>query len=99
MNFIWPAANKSIPRIYDFCMILVLHFEPFMTKIMVQHKGDTFPIPTDLNYLTNHITLKLFPFILTNYSSMKLSSFLQTERNDITTTGTLTRVDYLRINK
>ena len=70
-----------------------------MTKITVQHKGDTFPIPTDLNYLTNHITLKLFTFILTNYNSMKLSSFLRTERNEVTTTGTLTRVDYLRINK
>ena len=30
---------------------------------------------------------------------MKLSSFLQTERNEVTTTGTLTRVDYSRINK
>ena len=30
---------------------------------------------------------------------MKLSSFLQPERNEVTTTGTLTRVDYLRINK
>ena len=30
---------------------------------------------------------------------MKLSSFLRTERNEITTTGKLTRVDYLRINK
>ena len=66
---------------------------------MVQHKGDTFPIPTDLNYLTNHITLKLFPFILTNYNSMKLSSILQMEKSIITTTGTLTRIDYLRINK
>ena len=66
---------------------------------MVQHKGDTFLIPTDLNYLTNHITLKLFPFILINYNSMKLSSFLRTERNEVNTTGTLTRVDYPRINK
>ena len=80
-------------------MILVLHFAPLMTKIVVQHKGDTFPIPTDLIILTNHITLKLFPFILTNYNSMKLPSFLQTERNEVTTTGTLTRVDCLRINK
>ena len=30
---------------------------------------------------------------------MKLSSFLQTERNEVSTTGTLTRVDYPRINK
>ena len=66
---------------------------------MVQHKGDTFLIPTDLNYLTNHITLKLFPFILTNYNSMKSFSILRMEKSIITTTGTLTRVDYLRINK
>ena len=24
---------------------------------------DTFPTPTDLNYLTKHITLKLFPLL------------------------------------
>ena len=30
---------------------------------------------------------------------MKLSSFLQNERNEATTTGTFTRVDYLRINE
>ena len=64
MNFIQPAANKSILRIHDFCMILALHFAPFMTKITVQHMGDTFPILTDLHYLTNHITLKLFPLFL-----------------------------------
>ena len=49
---------------------------------MVQHIGDTFPILTDLDQLTN-------------YSSMKLSSFLQTERNEVTIAGTLTRVAYL----
>ena len=79
-----PAAIKSIPRIYDFCMIFVLHFAPFMIKLKVQHKGDTFPILTDLDQLTN-------------YSSMKLSSFLQTERNVVTIAGIFTRVDYLRI--
>ena len=46
--------------------------------------GDTFLILTDLDQLTN-------------YSSMKLSSFLQTERNEVTIAGTFTRVDYLRI--
>ena len=46
--------------------------------------GDTFPILTDLDQLTN-------------YSSMKLSSFMLTERNEITTAGTFTRVDYPRI--
>ena len=49
---------------------------------MVQHTGDTFLILTDLDQLTN-------------YSSMKLSSFLQTERNEVTIAGTFTRVDYL----
>ena len=48
--------------------------------------GDTFQILTDLDYLTNH-------------SSMKLSSFLQVKRSVFTTTGIFTRVDYLRINK
>ena len=42
------AANKNIPRIYDFCMILVLHFMPYITNIMVQHEGHTFLISTDL---------------------------------------------------
>ena len=50
---------------------------------MVQHTGDTFPILTDLDQLTN-------------YSSMKLSSFLQRlKRNEVTIAGTFTRVDYL----
>ena len=63
MNFIGQAANKSIPRIYDFCMTFVLHFTSFMIKLMVQHTGDTFPTLTDFNYLTKHVTLKLFPFL------------------------------------
>ena len=42
-------------------MTFVLHFMPFMMKSMVQHTGGTFPILTDLDYLTKHITLKLFP--------------------------------------
>ena len=45
-------------------MTFLLHFMPFMMKLMVQHMGDTFPTPTDLDYLTKHITLKLFPFFL-----------------------------------
>ena len=51
---------------------------------MVQHTGDTFPILTDLDQLTN-------------YSSMKLSSFLETERNEVTIAGIFTGVNYLRI--
>ena len=57
MNFIGPAANKSIPRIYDFCMIFVLHFTPLMIKLTAQHTGDTFPILTDLDFLTNHSSI------------------------------------------
>ena len=57
-----------------------------MIKLTVQHTGDTFPILTDLDKLTN-------------YSSMKLSSFLRTERNVFIITGTFTRVDYLRIKQ
>ena len=53
---------------------------------MVQHTGDTFPIPMNCDYLTNHI-------------SLKLSSFLRIERSVVITTGIFTRVDYLRINK
>ena len=67
-------------------MTFVLHFTPFMIKLMVQHMGDTFPILTDLDYLTNH-------------SSMKLSFFLQMEKSIFITTGIFTRVDYPRINK
>ena len=48
---------------------------------MVQHTGDTFPILTALDQLTN-------------YSSMKFSSCMQTEKNEVTITGTFTRVDY-----
>ena len=67
-------------------MIFVLHFMPFMIKLMVKHTGDTFQILTDLDILTNH-------------SSMKLSSFLQIERSVLITIGIFTRVDYPRINK
>ena len=44
-------------------MIFVLHFTPFMMKSTIQHTGDTFLILTDLDYLTKHITLKLFPLL------------------------------------
>ena len=67
-----------------FVQIFVLHFAPFMIKLMVQHTDDNFLIFTDLDQLTN-------------YSSVKLSSFLQTERNEVTIAHTFTRVDYLRI--
>ena len=67
-------------------MTFVLHFMPLMIKLMVQHMGDTFPTLTDLDYLTDHM-------------SLKPSSFLRIERSIFITTGTYTRVDYLRINK
>ena len=56
-------TNKSIPRLYDSCMTFLLHFMPFMMELLVQHMGDTFPTLMDLDYLTKHITLKLFPFL------------------------------------
>ena len=34
-----------------------------MIKSMVQHMDDTFPALADSDYLTKHITLKLFPFL------------------------------------
>ena len=46
--------------------------------------GDTFLILTDLDQLTV-------------YSSMKLFFCMQTERNEVTTAGTFTRVDYPQI--
>ena len=70
-----------------------------MTEITVQHKGDTFPILTHLNYSYQSYHFETIPFILTNHSSMKLSFILQMEKSIITITGTVTRVDYLRINK
>ena len=58
-----PAANKSILRIYDLCMILVLRFTPYIINIMVQHEGGTLLISTDLTInLSNYITLKLFSY-------------------------------------
>ena len=44
-------------------MTLALHFMPLMMKLTVQHMGDAFPTHTDLNYLTKHIILKLFPLL------------------------------------
>ena len=62
-NCIRPATNKSIPRIYDLCMIPVLHSMPYITNIMVWHEGHTLPISTDLKIiLTDYITLKLFSY-------------------------------------
>ena len=63
--------------------------------------GDTFPILTDLNYSYQSYHFETIPFILTNHSSMKLSSILQLEKSIITTTGTYTRVKLFlnKINK
>ena len=69
-------------------MTFVLHFMPFMMKLPVQHTGDTFLSLTNFDYLTKHITLKLFPFLLIKRSLSILF-----------TTGIFTRVDYLRINE
>ena len=69
-------------------MTFVLHFMPFMMKLLVQHMSDTFLTLTNSDYLTKHITLKLFPFLLIE-RSLSISF----------TTGIFTRVDYLRINE
>ena len=50
---------------------------PYITDITVQHEGCILPILTDFDFLTNH-------------GSMKLSFFLQIERNVHTTNS-----DYL----
>ena len=50
--------------------------------------GDTFPTPTDLNYLTKHITLKTIHFTTIERSLSMLF-----------TTGILTRVYSLRIKE
>ena len=44
-------------------MTFVLYFTPFVMKLMVEYTGDTFLTLTNLDYLTKHITLKLFPFL------------------------------------
>ena len=69
-------------------MTFVLHFTPFMMKLMVQDMGDTFLTLTNFDYLTKHITLKLFPFL-----QIERSIFI------LFTTGKFTRVDYLRIKE
>ena len=60
----------------------------FMMKLPVQHTMDTFLTLTNFDYLTKHITLKLFPFLLIERSFSTSS-----------TTGIFNRVGYLRINK
>ena len=64
-------------------MTFVLHFMPLMIKLTVQHTGDTFSALMDSNYLTKHITLKLFPLL--QLKGAYLYKF---------TTGIFTRVDY-----
>ena len=61
---------------------------PFMMKLPVQHMRDIFLIITNFDYLTKHITLKLFPFLLIE-KNLSISF----------TTGIFTRVNHLRINE
>ena len=69
-------------------MTLVLYSYTFMMKSLVQLTRDTFLTLTNFDYLTKHITLKLFPFLLIKRSlSISFS------------TGIFTRVNHLRINK
>ena len=61
---------------------------PFMMKLPVQHTMDTLLTLKNFDYLTKHIILKLFPFLLIE-RSLSISF----------TTGIFTRVNHLRINK
>ena len=65
---------KAYREFMIFVRYLYCIFTPYIT---VQHEGCIFPILTDFDFLTN-------------YSSMKLSSLLQFERNIYTT-----NLDYL----
>ena len=66
MNFIYDWQLKKAYQdfqFYDSCMTFVLHFMPFTMILLVQHMMDTFLTLTNFDYLTKHITLKLFPFL------------------------------------
>ena len=69
-------------------MTFVLYFYTIYDENTGTAHGGHFPDPYKLDYLTKHITLKLFPFQLS-----KRSLFI------LFTTGIFTRVSYLRINK
>ena len=80
---------------YDTCITLcTIYYKNYGTA-----HGRCFPNPYRLKLSYQSYHFETIPFILTNYSSMKLSSILQMEKSIIITTGTLTRVDCLRINK
>ena len=44
--------------------MFVLHFYAIYDENTGTAHGGHFPDPTNLDYLTKHITLKLFPFLL-----------------------------------
>ena len=69
-------------------MAFVLHFMPFMMKLSVQHRGDTFLMLTKfcLSYQTYHF--EIVPF-----------SMIERSASILFTTGKFIRVDYLRIKE
>ena len=69
-------------------MTLVLYFYAIYDEITSTAHDGTFLTLTNFDYLTKHITLKLFPFLLIE-RSLSISF----------TTGKFARVDHLRINK
>ena len=56
-----------------------------MMKLTVQHTSDTFPTLTDLDYLTKHITLKLFPFVTIQRSAFILTTSIPSYGNTVVT--------------
>ena len=78
-------------------------FTPYIANIMVQHEDCILPISTDFDLLTNYSSMIIIllqternVFIndlnyLTKYNPMK-SFILQNRENEVTTTGTITRV-------
>ena len=85
--YIWPAANKSIPRflwlLYDICIT----FYAIYDEIIGAAHGWHFPYPYEfrLSYQTYHF--ETVPF-----------STIERSTSILFTTGIFTKVDYLRIN-
>ena len=66
MNFIydWQLIKAYRDFFYDFCMTFALHFYAIYDEITSTAHDGHFPNPYKFDYLTKHITLKLFPFLL-----------------------------------
>ena len=68
-------------------MTFVLHFMPFMMKLMVQHTGDTFPDPYKFQ-----LSYQIYHFEIVPFSTIERSVSISFN------TG-IFRIDYLRINE